>query len=264
MIVTPDMSAMSQPAHPAPRLSIIIATWNAARTFERCLRSVIGQDFTDWELLVADSASTDGTVDLIRRHETRIAWWQSEQDGGIYDAWNQALDYARGEYVTFLGADDTWHAPSTLKNLFETIGDRKFDLVTGRGSLVDRNGTPYHEFGNPWNYKKVMRRMTICHPGALHRRDLFQRFGKFDTSYRISGDYDFLLRLPSDISSLHLDVLLADVADDGISRNRRLLMLRERYRAQANCPHIGHVRAALNYADKFWRIPVGKILRIPT
>ncbi len=106
--------------------------------------------------------------------------------------------------------------------------------------------------------------MTICHPGALHRRDLFQRFGSFDTSYRIGADYDYLLRLPSDIRSLHLDILLADIADDGISRNRRWLMLSERYRAQANCPRIGRVRAALNYVDKCWRIPVGKILGIAT
>jgi len=255
---------VSPPVDPAPRLSIIIATWNAARTFERCLRSIIGQDFTDWELLIADGGSTDSTVDLIRRHEAHIAWWRSEKDEGIYDAWNKALDYARGEYIAFLGADDAWHTPSILKQIFRVVGDHEFDLITGRGSLVDGNGEPYHEFGRPWNYRKVMRRMTICHPGALHRRDLFQRFGKFDASYRISADYEFLLRMPSDIRSLHLDMLLADIADDGISRNRRWLMLRERYRAQANCRHIGKVRATLNYLDKCWRIPVGKILRIPT
>lgn len=251
------------PSDLTPRLSIVIATYNAAATLERCLQSIIGQDFTDWELLIADGASTDGTVELIRQHEAHIAWWQSRQDGGIYDAWNQALDHACGEYIAFLGADDAWHVPSTLRQAFETIADCEYDLVTGRGALVDRNGKSYHEFGNPWDYKKVMRRMTICHPGALHRRDLFQHFGKFDTSYHISADYDFLLRLPADLKSLHLEMTLVDVADAGVSRNRRWLMLRERYRAQATCPHIGHVRAALNYVDKIWRIPAARVLRIP-
>jgi len=167
---------VSPPVDPAPRLSIIIATWNAARTFERCLRSIIGQDFTDWELLIADGGSTDSTVDLIRRHEAHIAWWRSEKDEGIYDAWNKALDYARGEYIAFLGADDAWHTPSILKQIFRVVGDHEFDLITGRGSLVDGNGEPYHEFGRPWNYRKVMRRMTICHPGALHRRVSFPAF----------------------------------------------------------------------------------------
>lgn len=255
--------AASPAPNPAPRLSIIIATWNAAHTFERCLHSIIEQDFSAWELLVADGASTDGTVDLIRQYESHIAWWQSKQDDGIYDAWNQAIANARGEYVAFLGADDAWSAHSTLKHVFETIGDREYDLVTGRGVLVDSSGRPYHEFGNPWDYKKVMRRMTICHPGALHRRELFRRFGKFDTTYRISADYNFLLRLPAELRSLHMDMTLANVSDGGISRDRRWLMLRERYRAQANCPRVGHVLAALNYVDKLWRIPVAKALRIP-
>lgn len=246
-----------------PRLSIIVATWNAARTFGRCLDSIIGQEFTDWELLVADGASADGTVALIDKYGPTITWWKSEKDGGIYDAWNQALTKSRGEYVCFLGADDAWHSPWTLERVFDAIGPHAYDLITGRAVLVDREGRPYHEFGNPWDYRKLMRRMTICHPGALHRRDLFQRFGAFDTSYRISADYDFLLRLPPDLKSLHLDVTLVDVADDGISRERRWLMLRERYRAQANCPHVGHLRAAFNYVDKLWRIPLAKVLGIP-
>ena len=257
------ISAVRRPTATAPRLSIIIATWNAARTFERCLRSITEQDFTDWELLIADGASTDGTVDLIRQQEPHITWWQSKKDDGIYDAWNQALANAHGDYVAFLGADDVWHAPSTLRLIFDAIDDKELDLVTGRGLLVDSKGKLYHEFGGAWDYRKVERRMTICHPGALHRRDLFERYGKFDTSYRISADYDFLLRLPSDLRSLHVDMVLTDITDGGVSRKYRWLMLRERYRAQANCSRIGSIRAAINYIDKLWRIPAAKILGIP-
>jgi glycosyltransferase involved in cell wall biosynthesis len=257
------IATVSQCPPSAPQLSIIIATWNAARTFERCLRSITRQSFTNWELLIADGASTDGTIDLIRKHESHIAWWQSRNDRGIYDAWNQAIANSRGKYVAFLGADDTWHTPLALQQVFEVMGNREYDLVTSRGVLVDGSGRPYHEFGNPWDYKKVMRRMTICHPGTLHRRDLFELYGKFDINYRISADYDFLLRLPAELRTLHLDAVLADVADNGISRDCRWLMLRERYRAQAKCPRVGHLRAALNYVDKLWRIPVAKALGIP-
>lgn len=254
---------MGQTSDASPRLSIIIATWNAERTLKRCLQSIIDQEFSDWEILIADGASTDGTLDLIRQHNVNVAWWQSQKDAGIYDAWNQALIHARGEYVAFLGADDAWEAPSTLRYIFEAIGNCEYDLVTGRGILVDTTGTAYYEFGNPWNYRKVMRRMTICHPGALHHRDLFRRFGAFDTRYRISADYDFLLRLPPELRALHIDMAIARVADGGISRDRRWLMLRERYRAQANCAHVGRARAVLNFIDKIWRIPVAKALGIP-
>src|SRR5688572_6921120 len=102
------ISTRTVTANAAPRLSIIIATWQASSTLERCLRSIVEQDFTEWELLIADGASTDGTIDLIKEHERHIAWWQSRKDSGIYDAWNHALEEARGEYVTFLGADDAW------------------------------------------------------------------------------------------------------------------------------------------------------------
>lgn len=244
------------------RVSIVVATYNAAATLDRCLQSIATQTFRDWELIIADGASTDATLDIILRNQRYIAYWHSHPDRGIYDAWNQALMHARGEYVCFLGADDIWHEPSTLQRIFRAVGDEQYDLVTGRGVLVDGNGTAYHEFGSAWDYKKVMRRMTICHPGALHRRDLFQRFGAFDTGYRISADYAFLLRLPADSRVLHLDMPIADVADGGISRDHRWLMLRERYRAQASCPRVGPVRAALNYVDKLWRIPAAKVLGI--
>lgn len=246
-----------------PRLSIVIATRNAAAILEHCLHSIIGQHYGNWELLVADGGSSDGTVELIRRYEDHVAWWESRNDGGIYDAWNTALEHATGEYVCFLGADDAWHDASTLERVFAAIGDDAFDLVTGRGVLVDRAGRGTHLFGNPWDYRKLMRRMTICHPGALHRRDLFRRFGTFDASYRISADYDFLLRLPANLRSLHLDVPLVDVADQGLSRDRRWLMLAERYRAQSSCERIGRTRATLNFLDKLWRIPVAKVLGIP-
>lgn len=246
-----------------PRLSIVIATRNAAGTLERCLQSIVGQHYRNWELLVADGASTDGTVGLIRRHESLVAWWDSRRDGGIYEAWNSALEHATGEYVCFLGADDAWHDALTLSRVFEAIGEDEYDLVTGRGVLVDHAGRRRHLFGHPWDYRKVTRRMTICHPGALHRRDLFRRFGMFDTSYRVSADYDFLLRLPADLRSLHVDAPLVDVADGGVSRDRRWLMLSERYRAQARCQRIGRPRAALNFMDKLWRIPVARVLGIP-
>lgn len=250
------------PSDSAPRLSIIVATYNAAATLQRCLETIVAQTFVEWEIIIADGGSNDGTLDIIRRYKNHVAHWHSQRDAGIYDAWNQALSHAAGEYVCFLGADDGWHSSDALERVFTAIGSGQYDLVTGRGALVDSHGKRIVEFGGPWNYRKVARRMTICHPGALHRRDLFVRFGLFDIGYRISADYDFLLRLPTNLRTLHVDAALVDVADGGISRDRRWLMLRERYRAQANCPHVGHVRAALNYLDKLWRIPVAKALGI--
>lgn len=246
-----------------PRVSIIIATWNAAATLERCLASIANQAYEDWEIVVADGASTDGTLDILRCYEQRIAHWHSRPDGGIYDAWNQALVHARGEYVCFLGADDAWASPQALEQVFMEIGECEYDLVTGLGRMVDAAGTALHQFGRPWDYRGVARRMTICHPGALHRRDLFARFGLFDTRYRIVGDYEFILRLPANLRTHHIDAVLVDISDGGVSRDRWWSMLLERYRAQSRSPRVGRMRAAFNFLDKLWRILLGKALGIP-
>lgn len=247
----------------APRLSVIIATFNAASTLQECLDSITGQDFPGIEVLVADGGSTDGTTDIIARNVDRIVWSCSGQDGGIYDAWNKAVAMARGEYVMFLGADDALESRTIISRIFAEIGSRDFDLVSGIGVLVDDAGVEYHRFGDAWNHRKVRRRMTICHPGALHRRKLFDRFGSFDTRYRICADYDFILRLPEDIRALFVDAPIARIRDAGVSRRRRFQALGERYRVQARCPRIGPVFAAFNYLDKLWRIPVARLLGIP-
>jgi glycosyltransferase involved in cell wall biosynthesis len=246
-----------------PRLSIIIATKQAGGTLERCIKSILDQDFHDWELLIADAASDDDTLSVIRKFEPFISWWRSRPDEGLYAAWNEALSMARGEYVTFLGADDVWHSSATLSQVFQRVGDAEYDLITGHGNFFDLSGKVF-EIGGAWDYKRVTRRITVCHPGCLHRRELFARFGLFDTSYRIAADYDFILRLPENTRTLHIPIPLVDISDGGISRRSRWATLRERYRAQARCPRVGSLRAAINFADKLWRIPVARLLGIPS
>lgn len=246
----------------APQLSIIIATWNAARTFERCLHSITGQDFTHWELLIADGASTDGTVDLIRRHEQHITWWQSRKDAGIYDAWNQALVHARGAYVCFLGADDAWADEGALTRLYVAIGTQKYDLVTSRGLIFDPVTGKKERFGSAWDYRRLGRRMVVCHPGLLHRRSLFEDYGLFDTRYRIAGDLDFLLRLPPDTRAMHVDNTSVLIESAGVSRMNVLVRLREQREILARCERYGLIRAYLVWFDKLWRYPIARLLNI--
>lgn len=246
-----------------PRISIIVATFNAASTLQNCLNSILEQDFQDIELLVADADSQDGTVDILELNSRHLAWWVSEPDKGIYDAWNKALSQAKGEYVMFLGADDALNGPLTLSRIFQAVGSASYDLVSGRGALIDDQGRVYHEFGYPWNFRAVQRRMRICHPGALHCRELFDRFGKFDTTYRICADYEFILRLPIDLRTLFIDYPLVRISDGGISRKRRIDALREVYTAQSRCPRIGRAVAAFNFLDKLWRLPAARLLGMP-
>jgi glycosyltransferase involved in cell wall biosynthesis len=249
-------------SEPAPRLSIIIATWQAAPTLERCLQSIIDQDFADWELLISDGASTDGTVDLIGEFERHIHWWRSGKDNGIYDAWNQALHNARGEYVCFLGADDAWADNEALTRIFTAVGDKNYDLVTSSGLFLNSATGKSLNFGSAWDYRRLGRRMVVCHPGMLHRRSLFQTYGMFDTQYKIAGDLDFLLRLPSDIRTIHVDATSVVVEAAGVSRRNVFERLREQREVLARCKRYGPLRAYLAWIDKLWRWPIARMLDI--
>ncbi len=246
--------------HESPRLSIVLATWQAASTLQACLQSTIEQSFTHWELLVADGASTDGTVDLIEQFEHHIAWWDSEKDSGIYDAWNKALAHARGEYVCFIGADDKWADVASLSRLFDAIGNDDYDLVTSKGHFYNTETEKSFAFGSAWNYKRFGTRMIICHPGLMHRRSLFDEHGLFDTSYSITGDLEFLLRLPEDMRTLHVESTSLVIEMAGVSRQNVGKRLKEQREVLSQCKRFGPLRAYVNWIGKWIRIPIARLL----
>lgn len=246
-----------------PKLSIIIATWNAAKTLERCLASITTQTLPSWELLIRDGGSTDATLSIIEKHQSTVAWWESAPDNGIYDAWNLALAHARGEYICFLGADDGLHSPDTLETLFSAIGNGTYDLVTSRGMLRDDRWQATHPVGAPWSEAKLPRRIRLCHPGLLHHRSLFTRFGRFNTRYRIAADFEFLLRLTSDIRTFDVPSITVDIQDQGVSRHRFWQRIRETREIHAASPRVGPVKAWLYWADKAWRRPIARMLGLP-
>ncbi len=242
-----------------PRLSIVIATYNAAITLEKCLSSISYQTFRDFELIIVDGLSTDGTIAIIEKHTDAIAYWHSHKDSGIYDAWNQGISKATGDYICFLGADDYFTDESSLLKIFSVIGNKNYDIVASQGKFLIEGGG-HHIIGNPWNQRKLGKRITVCHPGLLHHRSLFERFGKFNTNFRIVGDYEFLLRLPPETTSLHVNSITVNIADGGISRLRYSDMLKEKREAQSQCPRVGKFKAAYNYYEKLCKIPIAKLL----
>ncbi len=246
----------------SPRVSIIIATYQCADVLQRCLNSVLQQTSREWELVVVDGGSSDGTTDIIRRYESNLAYWHSRPDRGIYDAWNQGLEHSRGDYVCFIGADDAWSSPYSLRTMMAAADDSSPEIVSAQGQLVNTRLQPRGIFGGPWNYAKLKRRIGICHPGTLFRRDLFARYGMFDIRYRIVGDYDWLLRLPVTTTHRFIKEVVISTGDGGVSRSQVLLRLSERRDAHSRCPRVGPVLAYVYWLDKLWRMPIARLLRL--
>lgn len=217
---------------PTPYISIVVAVYNGEATLERCLTSVFSQEFPGWELIVIDGGSKDGTVELLKRHSNRIAYWVSEPDRGIYHAWNKALKKVRGEWVVFLGADDFLYDSGVLAAMVGHLqhAAADFRIVYGKVVQVDDSGEPIRSLGEPW--EKVRRRFTVLmmipHPGTFHHQSLFAEHGDFCEQFAIAGDYEFLLReLPERPALFVADLTVTAMQVGGVSaspaNNLRLL-----------------------------------------
>lgn len=202
-----------------PLISIVVAVLNGARTLPACLDSVFAQIHPGWELVVIDGGSTDGTVDYLRTNAARLAYWVSEPDRGIYNAWNKAVAKANGEWLAFLGSDDRLHDGRVLDDLARAAAATRHRIVYGRMNLVTRDGTVAQTVGKPWvqSRRDFVAGFMFPHPGALHHRSLFERHGAFDESYRYAGDYEFLLRELLAQDAEFIDRIVVDMAVLGMT-----------------------------------------------
>lgn len=189
---------MMQQAEQGPRVTIIVASYNAAPTIARCIDSVAAQTYLSRELIVIDGGSTDETVDILRLKSGQISYWISEPDSGVYNAWNKGLEHASGEWIGFLGADDYLWSNDALGYMVQQFDKvfPHFRVIYGRVGFVTEQGELIDTFGRSWQQiRDVFRhRMVIPHPAVLCHRTLFEEHGFFDESFRISGDYEWLLR----------------------------------------------------------------------
>lgn len=224
----------------APTLSILVATWNCADQLAAFLSSLAIQKYGDWELLLLDNASSDGSAERVAeyrfQHPHQVIHWSSEPDTGIYDAWNRGLTLANGTYLSFIGADDIFLDAKSLGRIAALTASGA-DLITARNTYCDRQGRLLRHWGGPWQWKRMRQSMTIAHPGMLSSRSLFDSFGPFDASFRICADYEWLLRLPPDLRTVHSSDSILKVVQGGVSHTRIPQVFAETFRAQRR--HLG-------------------------
>ena len=177
------------------RVSIVTAVRNSAASLARTIKSVLGQTYPEIEYVVIDGASSDGTVEVIRRYADRLAHWQSEPDRGISDAFNKGLAVARGDLVGLVNADD-WLEPEQIERAVAALERNGGDFVFGDLLYHDAAGrTLFRIRGDPHYARAIARGMPdVNHPTLVARREVYQRIGGFDPALRFAMDYDWLLR----------------------------------------------------------------------
>ena len=171
--------------------------------------------------------------------------WSSQPDRGIYDAWNRGLQMARGDYLSFIGADDTFAGPGSLAAI-AGLGATEADLITARNAYHAGDGRFLRHWGHGWGWRRMRESMNIAHPGMLVRRQLFERWGQFDASFRICADYEWFLRLPKELRSVHSSDSILKVVQAGVSHTRIGQVFAETFRAQRR--HLGLAPSAACWA----------------
>jgi glycosyltransferase involved in cell wall biosynthesis len=172
------------------KLSIITVCKNAEKLLVKTIESVLAQTFTDYEYIIIDGASTDGSLSVIDNYKDRIKII-SEPDKGIYDAMNKGIGLSEGEYLLFLNAGDYFFHENVLKEIMEM--NLNVDILYSNGLIEFSNGFLFCKTFPKKVTKIFMYMDTLPHQDALVKREVFLKTRGFDSEYKISGDYKFFL-----------------------------------------------------------------------
>lgn len=210
------------------KISIIIATWNAAKTLNRCLDSIVPQLTDETELILVDGGSTDDTNEIINSYGDKIAVHISEPDKGIYDAWNKGVKASHGKWVAFIGADDVLLPNAILSYLSvidETPNIDDYDYICAHNEFVDKNGKLLKVMGGNPSWSKMRRAMVAAHVASLHNKhNIFDKIGGYNLDFKICADYELLLRKKDSLRSLMIPVHIARMAVGGMSFSTKAIL----------------------------------------
>ncbi len=238
-----------------PDISIITATYNAANTLEPTLRSVEQQTCTKFEHLIVDGGSKDKTLSLvdayIQRNPSLNISCVSEPDRGLYDALNKGIARAKGTYIVFLNAGDSFHSKDTLATVIEKMQQNPA-VIYGETDLVDgeRRFLRHRRLKAPkrLTWKSFQQGMLVCHQSFYARRDLVPTY---DLQYRFSADFDWCIRVMKEAQRRHLPLvntneILTDYLSEGLTTQNHKASLNERFEIMAK--HYGRLKTYLLHA----------------
>ncbi|HHR6039170.1 TPA: glycosyltransferase family 2 protein [Providencia alcalifaciens] len=245
------------------KISIIIATYNAQEYIDSCLNSIaktIKDNPENLEVIIIDGKSTDSTCEIIQKHSNFISFFLSEKDNGIYDAWNKGIKKSKGDWIMFLGADDQLEQGGLEKYL--SIIDEipsKIEYISSKVKLIDSNKKTIRIIGQEYDWNKFKHYMNVVHVASLHKRTLFQDIGLYDTSFKICGDYELLLRRRNSLQAFFLDEIIASMQIGGISYQSKISLL-EAKKAKIKNHSVSLISAELDYNFSYLKLLIKKLI----
>lgn len=209
-----------------PLFSVITVCYNSEKTIERTLKSMLAQTEKDYEYLIIDGASTDGTTEIVKRYEPlfegRLKFF-SEKDNGIYDAMNKGIKKASGILVGMVNSDD-YYEPDALENMkksYQALPDNKKEHVILYG--MQRRLRDGEEIEIEFINDRILGESMICHPTCFVSKKVYEDYGVYDTVYKSAADLDFLLRIKRNTDTTFVPVynIISNFELGGMSASSR-------------------------------------------
>lgn len=197
--------------------SIIIPTYNSGKTLLACLESIFNQSFRNFEVIIVDGVSIDNTSFIVKTFKeiNSSIHWVSEKDNGIYDAMNKGVKMAKGEWVYFLGSDDTLFDKDVLLKIKNKISEHGKAHVL-YGNVINK----FHNnvFDGEYNMDKLLIQ-NICQQAIFIKRLIFAQIGFFNQKYKTCADWDHNMRwfFSEKIVKIYIDIIIANYAAGGFS-----------------------------------------------
>lgn len=228
-----------------PKLSVITIVYNNVRDIERTVLSVLNQSYSNIEYVVIDGASNDGTMDILKRYESKITRLVSEKDKGIYDAMNKGLALATGDYVLFMNSGDEIYDTKTVEKIFASEADA--DIYYGETEMYDQDwnslGLRRHKAPEQFTWKDFKYGMSISHQAIYIRKSLTE---PYDLSYQLSSDIDWILKVAKKAKKIvNVRTYVAKYLVGGMSKKKHRQSLKERFMIFSK--HYGLIPNILNH-----------------
>jgi glycosyltransferase involved in cell wall biosynthesis len=201
-------------------LSIITINLNNLNGLKRTIDSVIEQTNKNFEFIIIDGNSTDGSVELIKENEKEFSYFVSENDLGIYNAMNKGIINSKGEYLLFLNSGDWLNNNNVVENLLPLL--KNFDVISGDIDIFDKNKWHSIQSVNLISVSQL-KRLSLYHQATFISKKLFDKYGYYNEDFKLSGDYEFFIRvfLKHNASYQHIHLKIANFIADGISNNEK-------------------------------------------
>ena len=243
----------------SPLISVVTIVFNDPKGLAKTMVSVLDQDYPNMEYIIIDGGSDSATVDLIKEKEAHLAYWISEKDKGISDAFNKGVIAAKGEWIVLLNAADYFQDSNSISKMLSNLEKNQgADIVFGKLTEVDKDGNRGKTFGKAFSRRSFERECTIIHPATFHHRSFFEKNGLFSLDFKIAMDYELFLR-KKDLKAIFVDLPVTYMETGGMSQQNPSPAYLEANKAKKLHLDKSELRLKLDYYENMLRYRLSKL-----